>query len=85
MTSYVCAGAMQVMKKKAKPGKGGKAPSKTLTKIEPVASFFNFFSPPQVCATISTQHVCAPSTCMHGLINCSGSKELSSPPMMLLA
>ena len=48
ITLQVCAVAIQVMKKKAKPGKGGKAPSKTLTKIEPVASFFNFFSPPQV-------------------------------------
>lgn len=35
------------MKKKAKPGKGGKA-SKPITKTEPVASFFSFFSPPKV-------------------------------------
>ena len=38
--------AVQVMKKKAKPGKG-KQPGKVLTKTEPVASFFNFFQPPQ--------------------------------------
>lgn len=39
----------QVMRKKAKPGKGGRgAAPKMLTKIEPVPSFFNFFSPPQV-------------------------------------
>ena len=37
---------MQVMKKKAKPGKGKQA-GKVLTKVEPVASFFNFFHPPQ--------------------------------------
>jgi hypothetical protein len=37
------------MRKKAKPGKGGRgAAPKMLTKIEPVPSFFNFFSPPQV-------------------------------------
>ena len=48
LAAEVYAVAMQVMKKKAKPGKGGKAPAKTLTKVEPVASFFNFFSPPQV-------------------------------------
>ena len=40
----------QVMRKKAKAsargGRGG-AP-KMLTKLEPVPSFFNFFSPPQV-------------------------------------
>lgn len=38
---------MQVMKKKPKPGKGGKQAGKMLTKTEPVASFFNFFQPPQ--------------------------------------
>ena len=37
---------VQVMKKKAKAGKGKQA-GKMLTKTEPVASFFNFFSPPQ--------------------------------------
>ena len=37
------------MRKKAKPGKGSRgAVPKMLTKIEPVPSFFNFFSPPQV-------------------------------------
>lgn len=35
------------MKKKAKPGKGGRN-SKPITKTEPVASFFSFFSPPKV-------------------------------------
>lgn len=36
------------MKKKAKPARGKPAASaKTVTKIEPVASFFNFFKPPQ--------------------------------------
>lgn len=40
---------VQVMRKKAKPGKGGRgAAPKMLTKLEPVPSFFNFFSPPQV-------------------------------------
>ena len=34
------------MKKKAK--KGAKAGAKPQTKLEPVASFFNFFSPPEV-------------------------------------
>jgi nucleosome assembly protein 1-like 1 len=38
---------VKVMKKKPKPGKGGKA-SKPITKTEPVASFFSFFSPPKV-------------------------------------
>ncbi|KAK9918886.1 hypothetical protein WJX75_007835 [Coccomyxa subellipsoidea] len=39
---------VKVMRKKAKPGKGGRgAAPKMLTKIEPVPSFFNFFSPPQ--------------------------------------
>ncbi len=37
---------VQVMKKKAKAGKG-KGAGKTLTKTEAIASFFNFFSPPQ--------------------------------------
>ena len=37
---------LQIMKKKAKPGKGKQA-GKVLTKTEPVASFFNFFQPPQ--------------------------------------
>lgn len=37
---------VQVMKKKAKGGKGKQA-GKMLTKTEAVASFFNFFSPPQ--------------------------------------
>jgi hypothetical protein len=36
------------MKKKAKPARGKPASTaKTLTKIEPVSSFFNFFRPPQ--------------------------------------
>jgi len=38
---------VKVLKKKGKPGKGG-APAKTLTKLEPCESFFNFFSPPEV-------------------------------------
>lgn len=40
---------VQVMRKKAKPAKGGRAGAvpKMLTKLEPVASFFNFFAPPQ--------------------------------------
>ena len=37
----------QVMKKKAKPVKG-KPAGRMLTKTEPCASFFNFFSPPAV-------------------------------------
>jgi nucleosome assembly protein 1-like 1 len=33
---------------KKKPKKGGKPDAKPQTKIEPVESFFNFFSPPNV-------------------------------------
>lgn len=36
------------MKKKAKPGRGGKGNAKPITKTEPVDSFFSFFSPPEV-------------------------------------
>lgn len=43
--SYFC-NTPQVMKKK--PKKGGKPDAKPQTKIEPVESFFNFFSPPNV-------------------------------------
>lgn len=36
------------MKKKAKPGKGGRGNAKPIIKTEPVESFFSFFSPPKV-------------------------------------
>lgn len=36
------------MKKKPKPGRGGKTNAKPITKTEPVDSFFSFFSPPEV-------------------------------------
>jgi Nucleosome assembly protein (NAP) len=39
---------LQVMKKK--PKKGAKPGTKPLTKLEPVPSFFSFFSPPEVPA-----------------------------------
>ena len=58
MKACICAGmcppanalkihCAQVMKKKAKPVKG-KPAGRMLTKTEPCASFFNFFSPPAV-------------------------------------
>jgi hypothetical protein len=37
---------MKLMKKK--PKKGAKPDAKPQTKLEPVESFFNFFSPPEV-------------------------------------
>lgn len=55
----------QVMRKKAKASaKGGRGGApKMLTKLEPVPSFFNFFSPPQVwhkcCATADVDSVLA--------------------------
>lgn len=55
----------QVMRKKAKASaKGGRGGApKMLTKLEPVPSFFNFFSPPQVwhkcCASADVDSVLA--------------------------
>ena len=43
-----CPRCPQVMKKK--PKKGAKPGTKPLTKLEPVPSFFSFFSPPEVPA-----------------------------------
>lgn len=37
-----------MMKKKPKPGRGGKTNTKLITKTEPVNSFFSFFSPPDI-------------------------------------
>lgn len=39
---------MTVKLMKKKPKKGAKPDAKPQTKLEPVDSFFNFFSPPQV-------------------------------------
>lgn len=39
---------MQIMKKKPKPGRGGRGGGRPITKTEPVDSFFSFFAPPQV-------------------------------------
>ena len=39
---------VQILKKKPKPGRGGRGNARPITKTEPVDSFFSFFAPPKV-------------------------------------
>jgi nucleosome assembly protein 1-like 1 len=58
---------MNEVKKKVKSGKG---PARTVTRLEPVESFFNFFNPPAVRALLHETGL-LPSSCRCSFRTCA--------------